>query len=293
MSSQDRRDRLDERLVEALVRNDIGDVTGVDAVAWMQAGELAKAMGFSIEHDLAVLDLRRRDGRSAWVHFPDRSLRLWLPETWAACRRLYAADVAERALDHHGGEVDPRSREAIRVARKHARGQATDDELAAARTAAEAARHAADAEADADAARDAAEPSSDAYGARWDAERAAQAARWAAAEAADQADDGAAEAAAEAATQAAAEAVRVFEAARAELDAVSARNTAANAARAAAEADAARDAADAADQAVDWAAEHSSRAARAAERAAQWRRLRQYLQHDLSAAEMPWPEVPR
>ena len=70
---------------------------------------------------------------------------------WAVCHeelvdpttlRLFACREAELALNRvkrRGGKVDPRSREAIRVARRYARGQATDEELAAAEAAATAA----------------------------------------------------------------------------------------------------------------------------------------------------------
>ena len=98
-------------------------------------------------------------------------------------RRLFAADVAERALDRvaaRGEDVDPRSREAVAVARRHAAGEATDEELAAARAAAWAAAW--DAELDAAwdaamaAARDAARAAAMAA-----ARAAARAAAWAAA----------------------------------------------------------------------------------------------------------------
>jgi hypothetical protein len=65
-------------------------------------------------------------------------------------RRMLACDCAERALIRErdaGSEPDPRSWEAVRVARLHADGRATGEELAPARTAARhatlaAARHA-------------------------------------------------------------------------------------------------------------------------------------------------------
>lgn len=53
--------------------------------------------------------------------------------------RLYACDVVERALDRYGGDVDPRSREAIAVGRRYANGEATADELLIAKDAARAA----------------------------------------------------------------------------------------------------------------------------------------------------------
>ncbi len=78
-------------------------------------------------------------------------------ETWNDCtQRLFAADCAEHVQP---ADADPRSLEAIRAARRFARGEASDEELAAARDAAwDAARAAAG-----DAAWDAA----------WDAARAA------------------------------------------------------------------------------------------------------------------------
>ena len=78
--------------------------------------------------------------------------------------REFACDCAERALkreEERGRTVDPRSWAAIDVARRHARGEATDDELAAAWDAAWAAHR--------DAARDAARAA--AWDAAWDAER--------------------------------------------------------------------------------------------------------------------------
>jgi len=69
--------------------------------------------------------------------------------------REFACQVAERALREHG-VTDPRSHEAIRVARLHAAGKATDAELAAASAAARDAASAAARDAASAAARDAA-----------------------------------------------------------------------------------------------------------------------------------------
>jgi len=84
-------------------------------------------------------------------------------DTWSErTARLFAADCAEHVLDALEDRYpsDPRSRNAIAVARRFANGQATQDELAAARDAAWAA----------------------AWAAAWDAARAAaRAAAWAAA----------------------------------------------------------------------------------------------------------------
>lgn len=82
--------------------------------------------------------------------------------------RLFAADCAERALSLYGGDVDPRSWAAVDVARQHARGQASDSDLAAAWSASDAASDAARA------ARAAA------WAAAWAASDAARAAAWAA-----------------------------------------------------------------------------------------------------------------
>jgi hypothetical protein len=83
-------------------------------------------------------------------------------KTWnERTARLFAADCAE-AVVHLCGD-DPRPREAIAVARRFARGEATRDELAAARNAAR--------DAAGDAARDAAWDA--ARAAAWDAARAA------------------------------------------------------------------------------------------------------------------------
>lgn len=54
----------------------------------------------------------------------------------AAPLRIFAADCAERALlcaEAEGDKPDPRSLQAVEVARAHARGEASDSELAAAR----------------------------------------------------------------------------------------------------------------------------------------------------------------
>jgi hypothetical protein len=132
--------------------------------------------------------------------------RLWaIINSWMDDRqcRLFAADCAERALVREraaGREPDERSWEAIRVSRAYARGDATEEELAAARDAAwaaweaawDAARAALDASLDAvlaaalDAALAAARAALDAAGAAaLDAAReAAWVAAWAAAEAA-------------------------------------------------------------------------------------------------------------
>jgi hypothetical protein len=71
--------------------------------------------------------------------------RLWaIINSWMDDRqcRLFAADCAERALVREraaGREPDERSWEAIRVSRAYARGDATEEELAAARAALDAA----------------------------------------------------------------------------------------------------------------------------------------------------------
>jgi hypothetical protein len=60
-----------------------------------------------------------------------REVGRWTDQT----AREFACDCAERALEREEGRgrtVDPRSWAAIEVARRHARGEATDDELAAA-----------------------------------------------------------------------------------------------------------------------------------------------------------------
>ena len=158
--------------------------------------------------------LTRDDGE--WATVPARD-RLWtvlrkdmLPDRTL---RLFACECATRALNREraaGREPDARSWNAVDVARRHAEGQASDQELTAARDAAwDAARAAARDAAWAaawDAARDAARD------AAWDAAwAAAQAAAWAAAWAAAQA---AAQAAAWDAAQAAAQAA-AWDAARA------------------------------------------------------------------------------
>ena len=64
----------------------------------------------------------------------------------ARIMRLFACDVAERALRHErlaGGEPDSRSWEALRVSRRYAVGKATEEELAAAEAAGAAAWEAA------------------------------------------------------------------------------------------------------------------------------------------------------
>ena len=58
-----------------------------------------------------------------------------VPHWNAQSARLFACDCAERALNRErerGGEPDPRSWESITVARRFARGEATQEELAAA-----------------------------------------------------------------------------------------------------------------------------------------------------------------
>ena len=166
--------RLSDLRASALRLNEDGDVVGFDADVWGQADALAAALG---EPEPGLMDRLNDSGMSAWLHDPQWLLRWRQPETWEACCRLYAADVAERALNLHGGDVDPRSREAIRVARLHARGRASDAELEAARGAAW--------DAAADAARDAARAARDAArAARGAARGAARDAVWAARDAA-------------------------------------------------------------------------------------------------------------
>ena len=87
--------------------------------------------------------------------------------------RLFAIWCARRALALIPSP-DPRSVAAVDIAERHARGEASDEELAAAERAATfAARDAAS-----DAARDAARAARDAAWAAWDAARAARAAAW-------------------------------------------------------------------------------------------------------------------
>ena len=83
--------------------------------------------------------LLRRDGK--WHDVPDAD-RLWtvlrLDLIDARTLRLFACDCAERTLDRRraaGREPDPRSMEAVRVARLYADGKATADELGAAHAA--------------------------------------------------------------------------------------------------------------------------------------------------------------
>ena len=169
------RARLGELRASALRLDSEGNVRGFDADTWAQADALAAALGDEVGD---MLSLMRTDGRwSAWLHDPQWLLRWRQPDAWEACCRLYAADCAERALNLYGGDVDPRSREAIRVARLHARSRASDAELEAARGAAW--------DAAADAARDAVWAVRDAARAARDAARAARgAARGAARDAA-------------------------------------------------------------------------------------------------------------
>ena len=135
------RARLGELRASALRLDSEGNVRGFDADTWAQADALAAALGDEVGD---MLSLMRTDGRwSAWLHDPQWLLRWRQPDAWEACCRLYAADCAERALNLYGGDVDPRSREAIRVARLHAQGLASDAELAAAAWAAAAAADAA------------------------------------------------------------------------------------------------------------------------------------------------------
>jgi hypothetical protein len=136
-----------------------------------------------------------------------RQARLLRRLAWdARAARLFACDCAERALvvwERHGIPGDTRPRDAIAVARRYADGQATQEELAAARDAAwDAARAAtrdaawdaawaADGAADGAAAWDAARAAAGA--AAWDADvAAAWAAAWAAARDAARAAAGAA-----------------------------------------------------------------------------------------------------
>lgn len=127
------RARLGELRVLALRLDKHGDVRGLNDDTWAQANELAAVLGDEVGD---ILGLMRNDGRwSAWLYDPQWLLKWRQPDSWEACCRLYAADVAERALDLYGGNVDPRSREAIRVARLHARGRASDAELQAVRDA--------------------------------------------------------------------------------------------------------------------------------------------------------------
>ena len=96
-----------------------------------------------------------------------RRLDTWNDRT----ARLFAADCAERVV-HLCGD-DPRPREAIEAARRYANGEATDDELAAARDAAwSAAARAAARDAAWDAARAAARDA--VWDAVWDAARDAE-----------------------------------------------------------------------------------------------------------------------
>lgn len=128
------RARLGELRASALRLDSDGNVERYDPDTWAQADELAAVLGEDVGD---IIGLMRRDGRwSAWLYDSQWLLRWRQPETWEACCRLYAADCAERALDLYDGDGDPRSREAVRVARLHARGRASDAELEAAQDAA-------------------------------------------------------------------------------------------------------------------------------------------------------------
>jgi len=70
-------------------------------------------------------------GHSAYLYRPHLILQATQPETWERRARLFACDCAERALDR-AAKVDPRSREAVSVARRYAHGRASDEELRAA-----------------------------------------------------------------------------------------------------------------------------------------------------------------
>ena len=116
-----------------------------------------------------------------------RKARLVKRTAWdESTARLFAADCAERALEGErsaGREPDPRSWEAVRVARAFARGRASDEDLDAAWDAAWAAAGAAAG----DAAWDAEAPAAAPAAAQGAAHAAAPAAAWAAAHAAAQA----------------------------------------------------------------------------------------------------------
>jgi hypothetical protein len=126
----------------------------------------------AVPEEITIVDFLRAD------HIPPED-RLWVAVHPDFCTdslmRIFAGDCAERALISErdaGRDPDPRSWEAVAVARRYARGEATEDDLCAARTAASAA--------DSAAARTAAW--SAAWGAAW---YAARSAAWAAALAAD------------------------------------------------------------------------------------------------------------
>jgi len=115
-------------------------------------------------HQLAALDIPADDRLWGLIYcaMDDRQ------------RRLLACDCAERALSRVESP-DPRSLNAVAVARRYARGDATDEELAAAWDAAWDAAWAAARDAAWDAAWDAARAAGDAAGdAAWDATWAAE-----------------------------------------------------------------------------------------------------------------------
>jgi len=144
-----------------------------------RASDLVNWIGpaiFIAEYDGDRVDVNDTDESKVVVR---RARLVSRVENWdAQVARLFACDCAERALNRErerGREPDPRSWESIAVARRFARGEATQEELAAAWDAAWDAARAAARAAAGDAARAAA----------WDAARdAARAAAWDAARAA-------------------------------------------------------------------------------------------------------------
>ena len=110
-----------------------------DVMAWRPCG------GYDRERVEALFGRRKRVRPLGILHLEEIPVtdRLWclLREDFLspAALRQFACDCASRALHRErkaGREPDERSRAAIRVARRFARGKATQEELAAARSAA-------------------------------------------------------------------------------------------------------------------------------------------------------------
>lgn len=126
--------RIVEMRAEALFFNEEGDVCGLDTGVWLQCVELERSMGAELPDILALV---RKDGQwSAWLRYPEWVLWWHQPETWEACCHLFAADVAERALntaEANGFEVPASKRQALRTARLYATGRVSEHDLIAAR----------------------------------------------------------------------------------------------------------------------------------------------------------------
>lgn len=128
MSAIDYAARCADLLAAGVEVDSDGDVTGLNSHAF-EAVELARALGLDLT---ALLDTQR------WYYYPQHLLTLACPDEASVERecRLHAVWCARQVRHSWDDAGKATYRDALIVAWRHARGRATDEELAASRDAA-------------------------------------------------------------------------------------------------------------------------------------------------------------